>query len=327
MAKRIPFTQFAKDITNHHKGKTDFHRKEIRAFAAYKGVLVPAEVWENALGKNRYTMESATNIRLSRPEIKYSGIENDTTVNEVFEDLSSLMHVISKKKLNSLIVTGNAGIGKTHTVLETLEKQGLVREKDYVVFRSKTSPLGLYLNLFLHHDKVIVFDDLDDLFTNDACASILKAALDSYDVREISWSSKKMQNVVGMDPAKRLDLETEARDQLMKGNPEVMLPNRFAFKGQIVFISNRSSDKFDKAVLSRSMNIDLTLSDTQVFSRMKNIVSKLVKTPAIAQKSMETIIDKYNDGTLNHPNMRTVLNYANVLQSGITNPERLSKYC
>jgi hypothetical protein len=136
-----------------------------------------------------------------------------------------------------------------------------------------------------------------------------------------------MQNVVGMEPAKRLQLETEARDQLMKGNPEVMLPNRFAFKGQIVFISNMSSDKFDKAVLSRSMNIDLTLSDTQVFSRMKNIVSKLVKTPAIAQKSMETIIDKYNDGTLNHPNMRTVLNYANVLQSGITNPERLSKYC
>ena len=327
MAKRVPFTKFAKDITKHYNNRTEFKQSEIRAFAAYQGVSIPGEVWENRIGNGIISMKNATNPSLSRPKIKYENIQNDTTVGELFEDLALLMKVISQKCLNSLIITGNAGIGKTHTVLETLEKQGLVREKDYVVFRSKTSPLGLYMNLFLHHDKVIVFDDLDDLFTNDDCASILKAALDSYDVREISWSSKKMQNVVGMDPAKRLQLETEARDQLMKGNPEVMLPNRFAFKGQIVFISNLSSDKFDKAVLSRSMNIDLTLSDTQVFSRMKNIVSKLVKTPAIAKMAMETIIDKYNDGTLNHPNMRTVLNYANVLSSGITNPERLSKYC
>ena len=326
MAKRIPFNQFAKDITKHHK-KSTFHRKEIRAFAAYKGILVPIEVWENALGKNMYSMESATNPSLSRPNIQYSEIQNDDTVTDLFEDLNSLMKVISKKKMNSLIVTGNAGIGKTHTVIDTLEKNRLVREKDYLIFRSKTSPLGLYMNLFLHHDKVIVFDDLDDLFTNDDCSSILKAALDSYDVREISWSSKKMQNVVGMDPGRRLQLETEAREQLMAGNPEVLLPNRFTFKGQIVFISNMSSDKFDKAVLSRSMNIDLSLSDHQVFSRMKNIADSMIKDPSVAKQSMMTIIDKYNDGTLSHPNMRTILNYANVIQSGISNPERLSKYC
>ena len=326
MAKRIPFNQFAREITKHH-GKSKFHRKEIRAFAAYKSVLVPVEVWENALGKNMYSMEAGTNVSLSRPSIKYSDIQKDNTVDDLFEDLDSLIQVIAKKKINSLIVTGNAGIGKTHTVINTIEKKRLVRERDYLVFRSKTSPLGLYMNLFLHHDKVIIFDDLDDLFTNDDCSSILKAALDSYDVREISWSSKKMINVVGMDPGRKAQIESEAREQLLSGNPDVMIPNRFTFKGQIIFISNMSADKFDKAVLSRSMNIDLTLSDRQVFSRMKNIVSKMVSNPEIAKKSMSTIIDKYNDGTLSHPNMRTVLNFANVLQSGISNPDRLSKYC
>ena len=135
-----------------------------------------------------------------------------------------------------------------------------------------------------------------------------------------------MMNVVGMDPAKREAVEDEARQQLMKGNPEVYIPNRFEFKGQIVFISNLSSDKFDKAVLSRSVNIDLSLSDHQVFSRMKTIADQLIK-PEYAKKSMMTIIDKYNDGTLSHPNMRTILNYASVLESGVSNPERLSKYC
>lgn len=325
MAKRISLTQFAKDITKHHR-KQKFTRQEIRAFAAYKGVTVPVEIWDNSVGRNLFSMTAASDVTLSRPKISFDKISKDKTVDELFEDLNALMQVIAKKKLNSLIITGNAGIGKTHTVLQTLANQKLQNEKDYVVFRSKTSPLGLYMNLFLHHDKIIVFDDLDDLFTNDDCSSILKAALDSYAVREISWSSKKMMNVVGMDGAKRLQVETEARQQLLKGNPEVMLPNRFEFKGQIVFISNLSADKFDKAVLSRSMNIDMSLSDHQVFSRMKSIADELLK-PQFAKRSMMTIIDKYNDGTLAHPNMRTVLNYANVLESGISNPERLSKYC
>ena len=54
------------------------------------------------------------------------------------------------------------------------------------------------MTLFLNHDKVIVLDDMDDALKNEDCSSILKAALDSYDVREISWSSKKMVNTVGL---------------------------------------------------------------------------------------------------------------------------------
>ena len=197
------------------------------------------------------------------------------------------------------------------------------KDREYIVLKSKISPLGLYMTLFLHHDKIIVFDDLDDLFTNEDCASILKAALDSYDVREISWSSKKMVNVVGMQKDTKNTIEREARAALMNGETDVALPNRFTFKGQIVFISNRSADGFDKAVQSRSICIDLTLNDTQVFTRMKNIVHKLTNA-RIAEKALTSIIDKYNDGSLAMPNMRTVLNYANVLSSGVKNADRLS---
>ena len=325
MAKRVSLFQFASDISKHHR-KSKFTRQEIKAFASYKGVTVPGEIWDCAIDRNVFSTDTATDRKLVRPIIKFEELQKDKTVDELFEDLNALVSVVGKKKLNSLIVTGNAGIGKTHTIITALEKQGLVKDIDYVVFRSKSSPLGLYLNLFLHHDKVIVFDDLDDLFTNDDCSSILKAALDSYETREISWSSKKMINVVGMDEESRNTVEETARERLMEGNPDVKLPNRFTFKGQVIFISNLSAENFDKAVLSRSMNIDLSLSDTQVFSRMKLIAEKIVR-PAIAKKSMMTIIEKYNDGTLNHPNMRTIINYANVIQSGVKNPERLSKYC
>jgi len=325
MAKRITLDTFSKGIVSHY-GKDVLSRAEIKSYASYKGVGVPGGWNDNVVGRNQYKFSAVDVARASRTKIDYTKLGNDTSTDEIFEDLEMLMDVVTKKKINSLIVTGNAGIGKTHTVTNSLNKKGMVKDQDYIVLKSKISPLGLYMTLFLHHDKVIVFDDLDDLFTNDDCAAILKAALDSYDVREISWSSKKMVNVVGMKGDSRRTVESEARAALMNGETDVALPNRFTFKGQIVFISNLSADKFDKAVQSRSVCIDLTLNDTQVFSRMKSIVHKLTNA-RIAEKALTSIIEKYNEGSLAMPNMRTVLNYANVMSAGVKNADRLSKYC
>ena len=70
----------------------------------------------------------------------------------------------------------------------------------------------------------------------------------------------------------------------------------------------------------------MTLTDKQVFSRMKSVVTKL-KNKRTAEMAFATIVKKYNDGVLELPNLRTVLNYANVVESGVKNAERLSKYC
>ena len=325
MAKRITLDAFGKGIISHY-GKDVFSRAEIKSYAAYRGVARPGGWNDNVVGRNQYQFSAVNVARAGRTKVVYSSLGQDQATEEIFEDLEMLMDVVSTKKINSLIVTGNAGIGKTHTVLDSLTKKKMSKDREYIVLKSKISPLGLYMTLFLHHDKIIVFDDLDDLFTNEDCASILKAALDSYDVREISWSSKKMVNVVGMQKDTKNTIEREARAALMNGETDVALPNRFTFKGQIVFISNRSADSFDKAVQSRSVCIDLTLNDTQVFTRMKNIVHKLTNA-RIAEKALTSIIEKYNDGSLAMPNMRTVLNYANVLSSGVKNADRLSKYC
>ena len=325
MAKRISLDAFGKGIIDHY-GKDVFSRAEIKSYASYRGVARPGGWNDNVTGRNQYKFSAVDVARAGRTKINYNSLGEDQATDEIFEDLEMLMDVVSMKKVNSLIVTGNAGIGKTHTVLNSLSSKKMTKDRDYIVLKSKISSLGLYMTLFLHHDKVIVFDDLDDLFTNEDCASILKAALDSYDVREISWSSKKMVNVVGMQRDSKNTIERDARAALMNGETDVALPNRFTFKGQIVFISNRSADSFDKAVQSRSVCIDLTLNDTQVFSRMKSIVHKLTNAK-IAERALSLIIDKYNEGSLAMPNMRTVLNYANVMSSGVKNADRLSKYC
>ena len=329
--KRISLDQFSKGIVSHY-GKSIITRTEVNSYAALVGVSRP-DGWnaapvmkhgkKNAAG---YRFDAVSTAKTNRTKIDVNSLGEDKETNEIFEDLDMLTEVVTKRKVNSLIVTGNAGIGKTHSVLHKLDQSGLRKERDYIVLKSKISPLGLYLTLFLHHDKVIVFDDLDDLFNNDDCSAILKACLDSYDVREVSWSSKKMVNVVGVDDATRRRIEDDARDKLLEGETDVALPNRFQFKGQVIFISNMSQERFDKAVMSRSVCIDMTLTDKQVFSRMKSVVTKL-KNKRTAEMAFATIVKKYNDGVLELPNLRTVLNYANVVESGVKNAERLSKYC
>ena len=329
--KRISLDLFSKGIVSHY-GKQVITRTEVNSYAALVGVSRP-DGW-NAnpvmkVGKKNadgYRFDATSAAKSNRTKIDVNTLGQDKETEEIFEDLDMLTEVVTKRKVNSLIVTGNAGIGKTHSVLHKLDRSGLRKERDYIVLKSKISPLGLYLTLFLHHDKTIVFDDLDDLFNNDDCSAILKACLDSYDVREVSWSSKKMVNVVGVDDETRRRIEDDARDKLLEGEINAALPNRFQFKGQVIFISNMSQEKFDKAVMSRSVCIDMTLTDKQVFSRMKAVVTKL-KNKRTAETAFATIVKKYNDGVLELPNLRTVLNYANVVESGVKNAERLSKYC
>lgn len=324
MKKRITLNSFVKQLQSHYQ-KSSFTRHEIRSFASSRGVQVPTEIWDTAITRNCF---SPTVV--SKPKISLAELNGDSST-ELFEDLQDLIAVLASpnSKLKSLILTGNAGIGKTHTCLESLKKAKLMKDQDFIVLKSKISPLGLYMTLFLHSDKLILFDDLDDLFTNDDCSAILKAALDSYDTREISWASKNTVNVIGMDDAKRQSVEDEARKKLLNGETyDLALPNRFTFTGKILFISNLSADSFDKAVLSRSMNLDLTLSDAQVFARMLSIASEMLE-PEVAKRAVEMIVEQYNAGKQENPNMRTVLNYASVLQAGslVRNPERLARYC
>ena len=330
--KRVPLAVLSKAITAHY-GRDVMTRGEVNDFCSMKG-WSRSDGWNSDPIKSSPTAKNASGYRFSgvsaaktnKVKIDVNKLDETEETSEIFEDLESLTQVVARGNCNALVCVGTSGVGKSFTVLEQVEKLGLRKGKDYIVIKSKCSPLGLYLQLFLHHDKLIIFDDCDSLWQNEDCAAILKAVLDSYEVREVTWSSKKMTNVIGLDSAKREQIETEARERLLDGETNVDLPNAFVFSGKIIFISNLQMDRLDNAVKSRSVTIDLSLSDVQIFSRMKSVVTKL-KNKRTAEMAFAIIVKKYNDGVLELPNLRTVLNYANVVESGVKNAERLSKYC
>lgn len=231
----------------------------------------------------------------------------------VFEDLKDLIALVVSKVKYSLLLTGMPGIGKTYSVTEHLEKMGKHKGSGYVVFKGTASPFGLYRALYENKDDILVFDDCDSILKDDTACNILKAALDSYPIREISWKSKSTFNAKDMTEAD-VEAQVEAGEKY---------PDRFQFRGQIIFISNIHKSKMEAAVLSRSMCIDITLTMEDVFKRMQSIIKDIA--PEVPIKLKQEVLDylKNEYKSDNDANMRTFLNAIAFRQGGSPNWKRL----
>lgn len=152
--------------------------------------------------------------------------------------------------IRAMIVTGPAGIGKSHGVTIQMEKATLFdqvagNKTRFEIVKGAMSGIGLFAKLYKFSDakNVLVFDDCDIWEDQDAI-NVLKGALDSGKTRRISWNKDS-----------RL-----LRDE--------GVPNSFNFNGSIIFITNKSFDarKASKiqphldALQSRCHFLDLTVN-------------------------------------------------------------------
>lgn len=170
-------------------------------------------------------------------------------INQKFEILNDLTSMVVENTTPSIIITGEGGLGKTHTVTKSIENLGLSKN-DYVVFKGYSTARGLYDNLYDNNGKLIVFDDCDSVLENKVSVGLLKSALDSYSKRELSWSAK-----------------------MRKGD---VYPKKFEFNGRIIFISNKSKGDIDGAILSRSLVVDLSMTPKEKITRMRYIAKNIL---------------------------------------------------
>lgn len=178
-------------------------------------------------------------------------------INQRFGFLNDLTSMVVNNVTPSLIVTGEGGLGKTHSVTKTIEENDL-DSWEYVFFKGYSTARGLYNTLYDNNGKLIVFDDCDSVLEDKVAVNILKSALDSYEKRTISWMAK------------------------MNKNDEY--PQHFDFTGRIIFISNKSKDKIDEAVLTRSLTVDLTMTPDDKVARMEAILPNILPQYDMAVK-------------------------------------------
>lgn len=163
----------------------------------------------------------------------------------------------------SLVVTGGPGNGKSHTIIKTIQENGLIESDNYVVFKGYSTARGLYNTLYDHNGKLIIFDDCDSVLEDKTSLNILKSALDSYDKRTISWMAK-----------------------LGKSDE---YPNQFDFTGRIIFISNKDKQDMDEAILSRSLSVDLSMTGDEKIQRMSHVLRDIL--PDLDMKVKQDALD------------------------------------
>jgi hypothetical protein len=208
---------------------------------------------------------------------------------------------------NHLYLLGDFTIThNTQTVKDTLSSLGMEKDKHYYAATGTATTAGLYEILFKNRHRLIVFDDCDAVFKDPESVNILKGALDTYEVREISKLSKgNTFDSTGMD-------DSEIQEEYESSNK---LPNKFEFIGQIIFISNLPEDRFDSALLSRSLHVDVHLNKKELFERMKEIMKKLC--PDVTMDKKEEALEYLTFITNNYPtkfdmNIRTLIHSINL---------------
>lgn len=230
----------------------------------------------------------------------------------IFDDLQDLLDLVISGAQPSLLVTGMAGIGKTASVLQALSKHK--SQDEFKIIKGFSTPFGLYQTLFQNRTKMVVFDDCDSVFRDPNARNILKAALDSYDKRTVSWPSRNTFSPEGMTP-EEIDAKVDEDEKL---------PNEFDFEGQVVFISNLRKDQIEPAILSRTMAIDITLRAKDVFLRMETILSKLdPKVKEIYKKDALEHLKQNHDKLGKQVNIRTLINAGRMRAGGSPNWKRL----
>lgn len=158
-----------------------------------------------------------------------------------------------KGVFTSMLIHGGPGVGKTHLILDAMERNGLEQGVDYVIYRGTTSPIMLYRLLWELNrpNAYVIIDDCDAILRDENGINVLKAVMDDK-CRIVSWNTKS--------EIKTLD---------GKG----IVPKTFEFKGTVVVCTNidyqrrttgKMADHF-AAILSRTeqMQIDYKTKDSQ----------------------------------------------------------------
>lgn len=311
--------------------KIHFDDTKGKFVASYAGHLLASSKSKEAVinliveGRcNKAKKFGVTSVEGNQQEIAADAVSEKFDINTRFGFTTDLVNMVVSKTVPSVIITGEGGLGKTHTVKKALSDAKLVdcqslfsnlddleegesrafsatRPGDYTIVKGFSTPKGLYRTLYENRDKIVVFDDCDSVLRDPVALNLLKSALDSYDERWISWNSE--------------------------GFVDDGLPRSFKFTGQIIFISNMPQYKIDQAIKSRSILVDLSMTTDQKIERMSHILEQddfLPKFSVAYKREALAFLDK-NRSVAKEISLRTLQTVTKVRATS-KNWEQLAEY-
>jgi hypothetical protein len=237
-------------------------------------------------------------------------------ITERFGFVEQMVQMVSSGTMASAIVSGPGGLGKTHTVITSLQRAGLMdvtsladfevghrveRSRSYRIIKGFSTAKGLYRTLYEGNGMTLVFDDCDSVLKDPVALNILKGALDSYSDRWISWNA---------------DLKDDD------------LERSFKFTGSIIFITNRSLADIDQAIRTRAMCVDLTMTTEQKLERMTQIAHSPEFMPEASDRAKSDALELLRGymSQVETLSLRSLIQVVKIREQAGANWDQLARY-
>jgi hypothetical protein len=225
-------------------------------------------------------------------------------LDERFDILQTMTNAAILGDARALIVSGPAGLGKSFTVEKELEAWDSNGD-NHTIVKGYVRTTGLYKLLYQHREanKVLVFDDADSIFYDDASLNLLKAVCDTTEKRVVSYLAET--NMVDEESAERI-------------------PRSFVFNGTIIFITNLDFDALIdrghklaphlQALVSRSHYMDLAMKTRRDYLvRIKQVIRHgLLKDLTDEQKTDVMNFITQNSDRLRELSLRVALKIGSI---------------
>lgn len=254
---------------------------------------------------------NSTETKLKAAEAKLKKVKYaDPDV--VFKDIVTLTKIFKNGRKKLLTICGMGGLGKTYEVTNTLTQIfGISPNKNWIYIPAgKFTTLQFFQEVFRARDRIICFDEADNLVLSDEIVTMLKPALDTSGDNQMTYNTntKRMTDMSKKEVEQYCDecdywLEQGLQFAVGKkfgkkdnivGSPDfdedseatgVWLPSRFFFTGKMIMISNLPLAKIDNALLTRGSRIDVTLT---LEGKIKRVMTVL-KNMGYPQSEIDTI--------------------------------------
>ena len=269
--------------------------------------------------KTNRLADKVMQAHLVAPVIVETDEQVETRISERFEVLEYMTEAAISGDARSMIVSGPAGLGKSHTVETALSKWDPAGDF-YTQIKGYVRAPGLFKLLYKHRHagRVLVFDDADDVFLDDVSIGLLKAVCDSSDRRVVHYITETTM----------IDDETNE-----------VLPKSFQFDGTIIFITNMDFDAaiergsklapHMQALVSRSHYIDLALKTKQDYMvRIKMVMKQgLLSDRGLDPVGQKDVIDfiETNQDKLRELSLRMALKIASIRHKGGANWQKVAR--
>ncbi len=199
-------------------------------------------------------------------ETAYKNIEHlEMNLDEMRQFMEDSVRGITRGYMNSLIICGLAGFGKTTAVRRILSEEGMQIHEP-----STIKNIAHLYNIFLQNNtakSVILFDDIKDVFSTKYSDFIGKALDDK--------------------PIRRLEFPLEAGKNAKKFNPEL------DFIGKIIILTNTPKNKIPNHFRSRTVPIEVTANTSDIVDNIRVELNNVM--PEVPLKEKEMVLNFIQD--------------------------------